>query len=722
LDPVRIDFLVGGMRDVDRAFESVQQRIVRLENASTSASTRGASQRVKVAQNEASSRERAATKMAAGYERGEVAATGAVATGARERTRSAEQEARRRQRIIDNSASYAGRVAAQQANQEIREAERATKGIERERAKRARGMMNSVVSGTGARLGRLGSMAGAVLGIGAGFAVADMARDRLKSERIASRLSSMATAKGRSLGGVIDGSSMQEIMAKAGQVSIATGTKKEDLLQAAASFTGSTGRFSIGQRNLDFFAKVSKVTGKDVGEVSNLAANLVRENKGISDQDLRRSMLATLSPGAFGRAGAGDVGQMVAKIESTRGAFKGPASETQKQLLTLGQLGFEATGNAKMTSAAIGGLSKKALNDKKGKLAALGVKVGAEGIEMSPMQMVEAVLKGSGGNVSTIAKALGAAPAGLFEGEHGLAATYRSAEAAKKGSGIEAVRAQVGASGAGLMTEEDLDKGFAEIMGTAAEKFDKAVNTVKEAIESRLSPFIDALADKISSWDLSKIEKFIDAVAGIAEYLMGNPFTGIGAALIISVGNDVVQAKVGQMIGAAVTANVAEAGIGLMIGGALVALIAGIDIGKMISDYALHGQSDQAKAQTAGVSAAANAENELVGGKLSAGEIQDRIAKIKKLKEQAGESNVAQDVVGAIATVVNPDASRQESKAKAVADVQMEKALQDLQKALEANTAATHKNTRGGPGGATGPGGSDASRNTDMGSRGGGTN
>jgi ElaB/YqjD/DUF883 family membrane-anchored ribosome-binding protein len=714
LEPIRIDLIVGGLRDVDRAFESVQQRIARLEKANEQAATRGAQARVKAAQGEAAERKVAADQIATGLEKSEGRATGAAVAGSHERTRAAKLEARRRQSIIENSASYAGRYAAQQANAEIREAKRATKAIEREHRKRAHKMLHATIHGTGERFGRLAEMGGAILGIGAGFELADIARERLASQRIAAKLSVLGRGQ--------KGSSVNEIIGKAGEVGIATGTKKNDLINAALQFTGSLGSrsFEGGQRNLEFFAKMSKVTGKDVGEVANVAANLVRENKGISDQDMRRSMLATLSPGAFGRATSGDVGQMVAKIESTRGAFSGPASEVQRQMLTLGQLGFDATGNAKQTAAAVGGLSKKALTDKKGALKALGINVGEAGIEGTPMQFVENILKGSHGNISTIAKALGAAPATLFEGEHGLAATYRAAEAAKKGSGISAVQAQVSQAGAGLMTEEDLDKNFSEVMDTAAEKFDKAVNTVKEVIETRLAPFIDRLADRIANLDVAQIEKFVGAVGDVVDYLISNPWTGIGAAVTASITADIVGAKLGELVTKTMVTNLAEAGIGMTIGAALAALIAGIDIGEMISDYALHGQSDTAKAQSAGLLEAVNAESDLRGGKMSPDEIKKRIEKIQQLKEQAGDSNVAQDVVGAVAAIYSPDTADTEARAKAASTVQMEVALRDLTLALKANTEANKKPGEGGgktglPAYAT----NASARDTNMGRRGG---
>src|SRR5450631_1958439 len=101
IDPVLIQFAVGGIAQVDAAFESIHAKVTKLEAASTQTSERGTQARVKIAKTEAELK-----------------------------TREAEKQQKQIDAIHRRSSEMAGKYAAQQAAIEIREAKTAAREIE----------------------------------------------------------------------------------------------------------------------------------------------------------------------------------------------------------------------------------------------------------------------------------------------------------------------------------------------------------------------------------------------------------------------------------------------------------------------------------------------------------------------------------------------------------------------------------------------------------------
>lgn len=285
IPPVLIEFAVGGVQNVTRAFDTIETRVVRLEQASTRSVEGGTRARVKAAESEAEQRSRLA-----------------------ERNEKYIEGVRRR------SSEMAGRYAASLAKQEIREANEAKREIERleeyklkvrirssEMASRvavaemrkeaearerfARGIGTASYRGVGRAMAGVGAMAGGALMIGGGFALADIAKRELSAERQAALIVNEVTVGGR----VAPGASVANILGLSSQVSRQTGMAKGDVQAGLLAYTraAKSGDFDVASKSMGFFAKLSKTTGTDITEIATGAGLLKSQNQKLGAPQLQ---------------------------------------------------------------------------------------------------------------------------------------------------------------------------------------------------------------------------------------------------------------------------------------------------------------------------------------------------------------------------------------------------------------------------------------------------
>ncbi len=271
IDPVTIDFAARGVQEVMRAFDSIEQRMVRLERAGASESRRGSRERIETTKRETNERERSVRKQADTQEKeakrgaaavareqqkAQQAEVRAVEKKAAEVKRVEERLAQWKERVHIRSSEMAGRFAAKEVSNEIRERKRA-------QAEAARGSAASVrrISGIGSNVLERGrgimGMAGATLGIGGGFLLADVARQTLDAQKQAALLVNTVTTGSAPPAGATVGN----ILAQAGQVSSELGVDKGQLIGASLEYSRKArgGDFAGAMANMGFFGKMSKV-------------------------------------------------------------------------------------------------------------------------------------------------------------------------------------------------------------------------------------------------------------------------------------------------------------------------------------------------------------------------------------------------------------------------------------------------------------------------------
>lgn len=652
IDPVLIQFAVAGVVEVGRAFDTIEQRIVRMEQAGTRASEAGAGARVRAARGEAETREREYKKVQQYAERYE-----------KEQTREAERQAKQRERITAQGARDAERQAKRVADQEIKEADRAAREIERleqykmrvrirssEMAGRAavaeareeavarermvRGFGGAAARGVRGMLGTIGSLAGTGLMIGGGFEMANVARKELNAERQAALIVNAVTTGGAPP----PGANVANILGQASQVSRETGMSKEDVQAGVLAYVKSAkhGDFPNAMANMAFFAKLAKTTGADITEVASGAGMLQSQNPKLAAPQMQQMLLDMLAQGKAGSRSITEMVGLAGVVGSVRGIFGEDTATTQRKLLGLTQLGAPEAGSAEEAAR---GVKQMALQLEKPKnvklLRGWGVQYNEHGQVASPEQMIEAVLTGTHGNLQKIGRVFETRSGGLMR--H-MADTFNTAGGG--GQGIAAVRAEMASVTGATTTAGQLEDQFQQLMQTPAEKFQKALNDVSEVIAMRLEPLLGKLADKLDS---DAIGRFMQSVLDLAEWLINNPWQGLGAAVTLAITKEIAAEAIGTQI-----ASILKTGIGQALASGITGGVATIAIayaGKLAIDFLAQQEVNQEKAgietSVGGMNAAGELRSKARSGKVTPEDIRKAEAEVKRLEGTAAEQTAA---------------------------------------------------------------------------------
>jgi hypothetical protein len=698
IDPVTILFAVGGLQEVGRSFDTIESRIIKLEQASTRSTESGARTRVKVAQGEAESRIKASAQGAE-----------AVAKHEATRTTAAEKQAKTMDAIRRRSAEMAGRYAEQEAKKEIREREQAVKQVEKLEEYKRRVMLKSaemagraaeiaakaeetarqrVTRGIGAAttrgarnvLGGAASLAIGGLAIGGGFAMADIAKKELSAEKQAALIVNAVTS-----GGVVPaGANVANILGKASQVSRETGMSKEDVQAGTLAYVKSSkkGDFGNAMANMGFFAKLAKTTGSDITDIASGAGMMQSQNPKLQAPEMQQMLLDMLAQGKQGSRSLSEMVGLAGIIGSARGAYGGDTTANQRKLLGLTQLAAPEAGSAEEAAR---GVKQMSLQVEKGKNVGLlkgwGVKYNEHGQVSDIEQMILATLSGTKGNLQGIGKVFETRSGGLMR--H-MADTYNTAGGGDKG--LAAAKAEMATVTQATTKPEELDAQFAQLMSTPAEKFQKALNDISEVVSQRLEPILASLADKMDKGGPA-IEALMTSILDLAAWLLDNPWKGIGAAVSIGITKELAEAGLGAMVGKAI-----EGSIAARLGGGIAVAAATLAIG--IATIEMLGAADVAK-QRGGVAdstGASNVASNVIGaannGTVTAKDVAATEAKIKEMeaKRQTDKESVAtaNSFFRGGKTLLMGNIGREEESARAAGELKnTEMALVRLHTALD---------------------------------------
>jgi hypothetical protein len=593
-EPILIKYATSGVGDVNRAFDTIEKRIVGL----TAAANKGQATRVQGARSEANAAEAEYTKLAKWAEKMQA-----------DQTKAAERETRARAAMAERQATMAGRLAEKAAKEELRAAQEGTRALEREMSARARIRERSaamagryaeqeaaaeisarrrigtvaggaVLSGTGRVIGGIASMAGMALGAAGAFGVADAARSHFSAERTASQLINAVTAGGK----VPEGANMASILGQAGGVAIKTGMSKEQVIEGTLAYSRSAkgGDFAGAMGNMGFLAKLSKTTGTSMTDLGQAAGVLQSQNAGLKAPEMQQMLLNAYEQSKAGSVSLVDAAKQFGVLGSTRGMYNGDMGKNQRTLLALGQLAAPG-GSPEEIGTYIKDVSTQAMKHGD-KLRGFGAKM-TDGKFDSPEDMIAKAFGGTGGNLGKLEKIFGLRGMPLIsqlEPAYSAASKKAGGGAAGRAAGEAAIKSEIAGVAGATMTPGQLDQQFSQVMSTSAERFSVAIETIREKVEEKVVPFLDKFAEKLGDPAfMSNIDKIIDSLASLAGYLLDNPLKGVGAAIALSITNDLTKAALGAAAKAAMT-KVVESG---MVGaGSLItaAIIAGITGAKAI--------------------------------------------------------------------------------------------------------------------------------------------
>lgn len=654
IDPVVVRFAVGGVAEVDRAFDSILKRIERTEVSAARLAKDSARTRVKASEDEGTERARAHGKYVSQVERQEREKDRAFAKLAREVEREekrARDESLREFERTENyklavrrrSAEAAGRIAEQEVRAETRA---------RERAGRAMGHVGRGIGGT---LGSMASMAGGALTIGGGFALADIAGKQLSAEKSAALLVNAGTT-----GGAAPGTIAQALSAASG-ASAETGMSKDELLQGALKYAQSArgGDFGGALANMSFFGKMSKVTGANIGDIAEAAGVLQSQNAdlGRDPKAMQRMLLNTLAQSHAGSMSLVDAAKQIGTMGSVRSSFSGDEAKTQQSLIGLGQIArvggdVGEAGTFVKDLAMETTIANKKWREKHGTDL---VKTDQFGRVSSPEDLVASVLRGTKGNVAQINDLFGKRGSVLFRE---LSKSYIQGQ--KTGGvegGVQAALANMrGVTGA-TMSPEELDKMLATQLSTPAERLHKAWEKLVTTTGDKLEPILAKLADKAPEL-IDKLQGIIDAGGKLAEFFLDNPLAGIGAIIAAATAKEIATAAIGEGIKKALATSIGQS---VATGGLQVAVAGGaVMIAAEIINAQVNKLEESQKARedigaqlgTNLGQATESLEAKAKSGKLTAADIQQaqRLARVSSqgIRQQIADTPGATEIAGQV--------------------------------------------------------------------------
>ena len=723
--PVIIRFGLEGVQDAEQALQRLSKSLADVERGGAAAAMKGADDRIKARKKEVD--ESIKLEEHFGKTKDKVAQDSfrSAQKALEQETREAEREFTKRERDAERAAERLNRIdeqaARKRANTMIREAERAHAEME-QMQRRYASHVGGAVSSSASRLMSGASMVmGAAAGIGGGFAIADVIRDRGAAEKQAALLVNTVTTGNTPP----QGADVNSILDAASSTAIATGMSKSDVVSGALEYSRKAkgGDFQGAMANMGFFAKMSAATGASVTDIASAAGTLQSQNTDLSSGEMQQMLLNVYAQGKQGSMSMVDVAKQMGTLASTRSSFAGDVSKNQMTLMALGQL---AAPEGSIEEAGIG-VKNLALEAGKhsDELRAMHVKFNSRGQMESPEQLIEQVFRGTGGDMTKIEKIFGARGSKVFQA---LSGTFNNAGGGE--AGIEAIHGAMANVSGATMTAEQLDKQVTQMMSTPSERIARSFAMVREDLESKLAPALEHFAVETLPRMLPYIERAINVFDSLASALADNPIKGLGLIIGGFMLKELAAAHVGFVIKEVVMQSISGAGIGpallAVTSAPLAAAVTGIigalaALGLAIGGYMAIKEANKQDVDSQNKGAGRMAEAESLVGKARAGKATpEDMRRLKELRGQIEQDQIYftdQAAPGVVGKIVGSGALGSDAKDAATARQHVMKeqadrdamlrqaitqALEPHTKALIENTAATNANTKGT--GTIGPG------------------
>ena len=540
---LQYDFAVVGLGAVDRALAGIERRMA-VHNARITRATGGAG---------AAAAAKSPARVAA--------ASSAVAD--RTAARAAAAEARHAEKLFRYKTQLQNRYFAQEQRQREKAERNAIAHAKREAAARKRFSHATV-----GKLGRsaagvvsgVGSMAGAALGIGGGFALAGAVQSQMSEQAKASALANQAGKP----------EMKRQILRESQQVQGFTGS---EVMAGMSEFVSKTGDLDTARQIMGNLGQLSLATGadlSDLGATAGQAFNVLKDQ--ISDpvervKELNSLMGVLAQQGAMGAVEISDLARDFGKLGAATRGFEGTAPDLLRTMGAFAQVAVArggAEGSADASTAASRLVNDIVVNRKKFKRFGVDIKSKDDPTKLrDPMEIIADVLDKTKGDVTKTAGMFGAESRKIFAG---LSPVYAEAEKKEKGSGRAAIMAEIEKYTGATMSEADLKERAKSRLDDPDLKFKEALKAFNVAIGERLLPKLTELIPKFEQL-IPLIGKIVDGGIKLAGWFAENPFRGIGAVVLGKVTADLAMAKIGEGVSRALLALIGGAPVPGGVGG-----------------------------------------------------------------------------------------------------------------------------------------------------------
>jgi len=568
LAAVKVDFLVGGLSEVIKAFNSVQAAATNAHNAqvkrakkskemteeerkqawltsktylqiqrnSFKAAEQYEKQKLGVVLNTAKQtanllKKGVSDERTALNEKKRIAKEDADEKIRQAKRAAAEEESQRKQRlqIMKNSSAAERRMEKDALHDRLRNIQRIRAGMdEKVNARRSFGQAigSRVATGVSNAIGGMARFAGAAMAIGGGFTTVDAVRNYIGDERTASIIANSAYVPGER-----ERPKDKAILDHMTSLSRATGTDRSKLLEGMLEYQRLTGDFEGGMQGMGFYAKAAKATGADLHDVSRLAGRLKAQNKTLGQDDLKKMMLGFVGAGKKYAIELPQLAESAAIATAGAAAYSGDQGKNQAELAGLMQIAMRA-GSTHFEAATTVARMKDDAFRHRDKLASLDVFDKSGHIQGGASEMVAKVMQATGGNLGKIQDlGFNIRSNRMFEA---LASEYQREEAKQKGGGLTAIRKTMSSAVNAGFSEGDLESEFAAIMATSAEKIEAAFRDLQMQIAEKLAPLLPKLIAALEQM-VPVFVTLADKMAKFAEWFGENPLMAMGSIIALSI-------------------------------------------------------------------------------------------------------------------------------------------------------------------------------------------
>lgn len=628
-DPIVIQFSVGGIADVRKAFASVTDVITQLEQRTSQAANMGGGRRVAIARQESQAKvialrdyERTAaqtesklTQTAARESRRRQAEQ---QRGVRDALRNEEKKWRDASRYLNELSREKQREAAsdrRRGEQEVRDNERKNAQIarqeqrlvaERERMnqrvsqQRMQTMMRfnqavggGVVRGLGNVAGSAMQYGGMALAVGGGLGTMAAISKNLETEKAAYALALSAyNPSDPDHPEAAHRRDPKEAIHIATAVEAETGIDKAQLIKGWQGFVAKTADYDKGKANLANFARLAQGTGTDFVQLMNAAGMLQVQNKTLTAEGAYEMMRNVVAQGKMGAVEISDLAHMAGRVASSAGQYADNQATAQTKLLGATQVAFRSAGSADEAATIVERFTSdfqaklpKLMNA--GILKASEVKDPATNKLKDPATIMSVLFEKFHGQTEKMFHTvfqresirMANAERSVYDeaykrawADDGFKGTdaQRKEHANKKGA--EAVYGDMNRFGSARYTEEDVRGDLRTKMQSNALRLEMAFQKLRNILEEHATPFIERFVNALPRM-IPTAERLIDALASLAQFIVDNPFKSVGAVVAASILKEMALAGIGQAVRTIFQMGAVGAGGG---GGAGVASAMGI--------------------------------------------------------------------------------------------------------------------------------------------------
>ena len=431
----------------------------------------------------------------------------------------------------------------------------------------------------------------------------------------------------------------KELGTRIGAASVATGAGQEDITAGVAAFVAKTGDIKTAVANIQNFATVAQATGATVEDIGSAAADLSQK----FDISTTSGMAEALSVLAFqGKRGAFELKNMAAEFPVLASAAARAGMTGTGGVKTLGgliQIATVGAGKEQATTSLIDafaeltahadGLEKGSLG-KSVSVFQKGKGIGHGEVQRAFPDVIREVISAAHGDATKLNPIFG------LRGIKAISPLMTAYNKASIGAGGGAKGDAAGKSAIDAMIRTNLEAGgtFAEIQKDAA----AALQETSSQLEIAKTQFTNAIGTQLLPVVTDLIPKFRDMIpaladlagsaANLAQWLLANPLTGLGAAVLGMVVKDLATAGIGAGVKTAVESAIKLATGGAVgAGGVLSVFVTGGLIGVTLG--AVAGNEAAARVADPGVAAAQTSLDLATGALSDPKEIADRRAALQ---------------------------------------------------------------------------------------------